>query len=83
MKKSAIEIIRKPGGGLTLRRVIEFKVPEGTSLQQAEDAMQGALKEARAELMRDFLHTSDADALPPDFEGKRLTAKAQKEPLNG
>jgi len=81
MKKSAVEIIRKPGGALTLRRTIEIEVPEGTSLLEAENTMQTVLMDAGAHLMEEFLHTSDADGLPLNFEGRRLTAKSEKEPL--
>ena len=81
MKTSNIEIIRKPSGALTLRRTIEIEVPVGASLLAAEDTMQVALMDAGAELMGEFLHISDADGLPFDLKGKRLTAKAEKEPL--
>jgi hypothetical protein len=81
MKKSAVEIIRKPCGALTLRRTIEIEVPEGTSLLEAENSMQAGLMDAGAQLMEEFLHASDADGLPLSFEGRSLTAKAEKEPL--
>jgi hypothetical protein len=81
MKKSAVEIIRKPGGALTLRRTIEIDVPVGTTLLEAENTMQTVLMDAGAHLMEEFLHTSDADGLPLHFEGRRLTAKSEKEPL--
>lgn len=81
MKKARAELIRQPGGALTLRQTIEIEVPEGTSLLEAENAMQAALMEAGAGLLTEFLHGSDADGAPLEFEGERLTAKAQQEPL--
>ena len=81
MKRTAAELVRKPGGALTLRQTIEIEVPEGTSLLEAENAMQAALMDAGADLMEEFLHAADADGLPLHFEGERLTAKSQKEPL--
>jgi len=81
MKKTRAELTRHPGGRLTLRQTIEIEVPEGTSLLEAEEAMQAALMEAGAGLVEEFLHASDADGKPLSVDGETLTAKAQKEPL--
>jgi hypothetical protein len=81
MKKSVPEVTRKANGAVVLRQVVEIEVPPGTSLLEAESEMQVALVDAGAELMKEFLHFSDADGQPLVYEGERMTAKAQKEPL--
>lgn len=81
MKKSRTEVVRNSKGGVTLRQMIEIDVAEGTSLLDAETAMQAALMEAGAGLVEEFLHASDADGRPLAFEGERMTAKSEKEPL--
>jgi hypothetical protein len=81
MKKSVPEVTRKANGTLVLRQIIEIEMPPGTSLLDAETEMQTALVDAGAELMKELLHVSDADGRPLVFEGERMTAKAQKEPL--
>ena len=81
MKKSRPVLTRKPGGGVTLRQTIAIEMAEGTSLLDAETAMEAALMEAGAGLVREFLQDCDADGKPLLQEGKILTAKLQKEPL--
>lgn len=81
MKKSVPEVTRKANGALVLRQIIEIEVPPGTSLLDAESEMQTALVDAGAELMKEFLHLSDADGKPLVHEDERMTAKGQKEPL--
>lgn len=81
MKKSTAEVVRNPKGGVRLRQMIEIDVAEGTSLLDAETAMQAALMEAGAGLVEEFLHASDADGRPLVFDGERMTAKSEKELL--
>ena len=81
MKKTSTVITRDAGGELTLRQTIEIKVPAGTSLLDAETAMQAALVEAGASLVEEFLCASDADGKPLIHEGRTMTAKSEKEPL--
>ena len=81
MKKTSTVVTRDAGGELTLRQTIEIKVPAGTSMLDAETAMQAALVEAGASLVEEFLHASDADGKPLTQEGRTMTAKSEKEPL--
>jgi hypothetical protein len=81
MKKTPPVLVRKPGGGFVLRHTIEIEVPEGTSLLEAESAMEAALLEAGAGLVEELLHAGDADGQPLVLGGETWTAKAQKEPL--
>lgn len=81
MKKTSTVVTRNAGGGVTLRQTIEIEVPAGTSLLDAETAMQAALIEAGAGFIEEFLHASDADGKPHIYEGQTMTAKSEKEPL--
>ena len=81
MKKSRTEVVRHADGSVKLRQTVEIDVPAGTSMLDAEAAMEAALMEAGASLVEEFLHASDTDGKPLMVEGERLTAKLQKEPL--
>src|SRR5215207_9645653 len=81
MKKTSPVLVRKPGGGVVLRQMIEIEVPEGTSLLEAESAMEVALMEAGAGLVEELLHAGDTDGKPLLLGGETYTAKSQKEPL--
>lgn len=80
MKKvSAATISARPGGGVVIRQMVEIEVPAGTSMLEAETLMQAALVEAGAAIVGEFLHASDADGQPLEYQKRRFTAKAEKE----
>jgi hypothetical protein len=76
---SAVTINARPGGGVVIRQMVEIEVPAGTSMLEAETLMQAALVEAGAAIVGEFLHASDADGQPLEYQKRRFTAKAEKE----
>lgn len=46
---------------------------------EAETLMQAALAEAGAAIVGEFLHASDTDGQPVEYQNRRFTAKAEKE----
>lgn len=76
---SAATISARPGGGVVIRQMVEIEVPAGTSMLEAETLMQAALVEAGAAIVGEFLHASDADGQPLEYQKRRFTAKAEKE----
>jgi hypothetical protein len=79
MKQVSATVSARPGGGVVIRQTVEIEVPAGTSMLEAETLMQAALVEAGAAIVGEFLHASDADGQPLEFQKRRFTAKAEKE----
>ena len=79
MKQVSATVSARPGGGVVIRQTVEIEVPAGTSMLEAETLMQAALVEAGAAIVGEFLHASDADGQPLQYQKRRFTAKAEKE----
>ena len=75
-------LTRNPDGSITLHTTVAVHLPAGTSMLDAENALQAEVNKAGADLTGQMLQLRDAEGKPLRLRGRTFTAKKKKEPLH-
>ena len=75
-----IKVVRRPDGSIVMQASVEIVVPPGASMLEAEESLMRGLNKAGTDLTGGLLESMDADGRPIMRDGRKWTAKKEKEP---